>query len=716
MNPALSRLLALICLHAAPPLLAQTLADAPATLETVQVTAPAYDADAARQEASAAKLIISREDLEKLDAATIGEILRQLPGVSVAADGGGRRGRGQPADRLEPRIIVDGEALPGGNRMALSLPVELIERIEIIRNSTAEFPAGPGGTINLILRDVPTKRTGTFRVGVSHNGDAFGGRIGGVYGAREGETGVLWTGFANTRPLSGDRTVSAEHFSAGVRDDWDVETDRESGREHALHLAPRFTRDLDSGARLTLSPFFRFSELDRLTLTQRSTYTDPLLGTGLVGDGREREREATQRINGRLAAEWERRLPGAGEASARLSLQGERERRSQQLGTYDAADALVDQTRTRTTSDGVEVSLAAKRSRPVAGVHLATAGLEARHKNVRERRRDTLNGAPVALGAQAQADSREQLLALWAQDEWQIAERHLLTPGLRLQHSASEVTDALDATVKNTHTAWLPSLHYLWQPGPRWNLRASLALADAPLGVRALSPVIRTATGTNTLSNPDRAGNPALDAEQTATLQLGVEHFLPRKRGSAGLNLYLRQIDDKVQRLTQLESGRYVERPYNVGRADETSLVADFKIKPARLTTLTLRGNASTSRLRLDDPQLRQESPRYSGNLGMDYEHAPWRLTVGGNLSLSADFSRETGADTQLTQRARQQLDIYAVKKLDRQLSLRLTVDNLTRSRRGNDSEAWSGGTLVSREVDRARGVRVVFLSLEGKL
>ncbi|MDP3421904.1 MAG: TonB-dependent receptor [Thiobacillus sp.] len=716
MNAALPRLLAFLCLHAASPLLAQTPADAPATLETVQVTAPAYDADAARQESSAAKLIISREDLEKLDAATIGEILRQLPGVSLAADGGGRRGRGQPADRLEPRIIVDGEALPGGNRMALSLPVELIERIEIIRNSTAEFPAGPGGTINLILRDVPTQKTGTFRVGVSHNGDAFGGRIGGVYGAREGETGVLWMGFANTRPLSGERTVSAEHFSAGMRDDWDLETDRESGREQALHLAPRFTRDLDSGARLTLSPFFRFSELDRLTLTQRSTYTDPLLGTGLVGDGREREREATQRMNGRLAAEWKRRLPGAGEASARLSLQGESERRSQQLDTYDAADALVEQTRTRTTSNGVEISLTAKRSRPLADVHLATVGLEARHKDMRDRRRDTLNGAPVALGAQARADSREQLIALWGQDEWQVAECHLLTAGLRLQRSTGEVTDALDVTVKNTHTAWLPSLHYLWQRDPRWNLRASLALADAPPGVRALSPVIRTATGTNTLSNPDRAGNPALDAEQTATLQLGVEHFLPHKRGSAGLNLYLRQIDDKVQRLTQLEGARYVERPTNVGRADETSLVADFKIKPTRLPALTLRGNASTSRLSLDDPQLRQESPRHSGNLGFDYEHAPWRLTVGGNLSLSAAFSREASADTQLTQRARQQLDLYAVKKLDRQLSLRLSVDNLTRSGRGNDSEAWSGGTLDSRETDRADGVRVVFLSVEGKL
>lgn len=40
-------------------------------------------------------------------------------------------------------------ALPGGDRSpgaALRLPVELIERVEIIRNSTAEFKVGgPGG-------------------------------------------------------------------------------------------------------------------------------------------------------------------------------------------------------------------------------------------------------------------------------------------------------------------------------------------------------------------------------------------------------------------------------------------------------------------------------------------------------------------------------------------------------------------------------------------
>ena len=718
MNLLLSRLVALTCLSAALPVWAQTPTEPPATLGTVQVSAPAYDAVDARRESSSAKIIVSREDLEKLDAATIGDILRQLPGVSLSISSEGRRGRSQAADRLEPRIVVDGEALPGGNRMALRLPVDLVERIEIIKNSTAEFPAGAGGTVNLILRDVPPRKTGSFRLGLIHTDDRLGARIGGVYGAREGETGVLWMGFANSRPITGERTTSTQRFAGGVRNDWDIESDQNSGRDTYLHLAPRFTRDLDAGARLTISPLLLFSDSDRTTDTLRQTYADPLNGTGLTADGREREADHSQRLNGRLAAEWKRRRPGAGETSARLSVQNENERRSNQLDTFNNAGTLLSRTRTRTSSDGVELSLTAKKSQPLAKVHLASFGLEARHKNVEDRKRQTVNGAASALGAQASADTREQLFALWAQDEWQFSERQLLTPGLRLQATHSRVTDALDSSVSDAHVAWLPSLHYLWQINPGWNLRSSIAITDKPPGVRDLSPVVVTSTGTNSLSNPDRGGNAALAPEQTTTLQVGVEHFLPAKRGSAGLNLFVRRIDDRVQRVSKLESGRYVERPVNVGQAEEISLVADFKTKLASMPALTLRGNASTSRLRIEDNALapRQESPRHSGNLGFDYEHAPWKLTLGGNLSLNAPYTRDLNSSIQQTQRARRQLDLYAVKKLDRTLSLRLTIDNVTRAHQGTDTADLSGGTPVSIEEDRLRGVRSVFLSLEGKL
>ena len=60
--------------------------------------------------------------------------------------------------------------MPGGSRSAFRLPADLIERIEIIKNSTPEFPSGPGGTINLILRGLDAERV-RARLGVDHPPD-----------------------------------------------------------------------------------------------------------------------------------------------------------------------------------------------------------------------------------------------------------------------------------------------------------------------------------------------------------------------------------------------------------------------------------------------------------------------------------------------------------------------------------------------------------------
>ena len=173
-----------------------------------------------------------------------------------------------------------------------------------------------------------------------------------------------------------------------------------------------------------------------------------------------------------------------------------------------------------------------------------------------------------------------------------------------------------------------------------------------------------------------------------------------------------------MQKRTALEAGRYVERPFNVAHATETSIVADSKWKLASLPALTLRGNVSTSRIETGDPGaafVRQESPRRAANLGADYEWTAQKLTFGGNLSHQSDFTREANPDTEQSQLARTQLDLYAIKKLGGGLSLRLSVDNVTREGRGNDSLEYGGGELSQREIDRAEGVRVIDLSLEGK-
>lgn len=111
---------------------------------------------------------------------------------------------------------------------------------------------------------------------------------------------------------------------------------------------------------------------------------------------------------------------------------------------------------------------------------------------------------------------------------------------------------------------------------------------------------------------------------------------------------------------------------------------------------------------------MRQESPRRTANLGADYEWAVLKLKLGGNLSYSSDYTREANPDIEKTQRARTQLDLYATKKLAPALNFKLSIGNVTREGRGDDSLEYAGGGVSQREIDRADGVRVVNLSLEG--
>lgn len=60
-KPTLSRLVALTCQHIPLSGFAQIPADAPFTLETVQMAAPGYDTVEAHQESASDKTIVSRE-------------------------------------------------------------------------------------------------------------------------------------------------------------------------------------------------------------------------------------------------------------------------------------------------------------------------------------------------------------------------------------------------------------------------------------------------------------------------------------------------------------------------------------------------------------------------------------------------------------------------------------------------------------------------------
>jgi outer membrane receptor for ferrienterochelin and colicins len=119
-----------------------------------------------RRQATASKIVIGREEIDRFGDATVGEVLRRLPGVTTP----GAPGRGGPP-RMRglgggfTQLLIDGQRMPPGFSLE-NLTPEQVERIEILRAPTAETGARAiAGTINIITREGFKVRLNDLRVG-----------------------------------------------------------------------------------------------------------------------------------------------------------------------------------------------------------------------------------------------------------------------------------------------------------------------------------------------------------------------------------------------------------------------------------------------------------------------------------------------------------------------------------------------------------------------
>lgn len=114
--------------------------------------------------------VITREEIEATGAENIGEVLEHKAGIFVHRDGHGDGVQLQGLDSQYVLILIDNEPQVGrtaGKLDMARLPVENVERIEIVKGATASLfgTSALGGVINIITR----KATSPFSVQVSQS-------------------------------------------------------------------------------------------------------------------------------------------------------------------------------------------------------------------------------------------------------------------------------------------------------------------------------------------------------------------------------------------------------------------------------------------------------------------------------------------------------------------------------------------------------------------
>jgi iron complex outermembrane receptor protein len=671
-----------------------------AVLQRVEVIGEHESDTEQRRLSTAAKIIVGRDEIERFGDASLGDVLKRLPGVTV----GGRPGRGG-AIRMRglgggyTQILLDGERVQGGLSLD-SIDPDMVERIEILRAPTAETGARAiAGTINVITREGFRKRLNDLKLG-------FGLENGAV------SPGVTWTHDDKLGEMRYNVSVNAwrwrredEGSVTAVSPELDqTEASRSSDHRHGGNFNARLQWPLGEGSTLMVMPLLVFSEGGSRRNSTLDLRLPPPPGFEVFdhSSGDSGSRFALARLN----AQFRHRLGDGGRAEWRGGVGSSQSRGSSVRREFDAGDQLL-----RAFQDGFDsrersAHLNGKYSLLLEGDHSLVTGAEIDVARRTETRGTLENGVAQLTNFGDNLRAGTQRYAVYGQDEWNLTPEWSAHAGLRWEGIATEGQGDEGRTESNRSSVWTPLLHAAWKPGPksRDQIRISLTQSYRPptlqnlLGRPSLSnryPV----TGGNTPTSPDRAGNPALQPELATGIDLAVERYLPAG-GLLSANLFHRRIQDLMRTVTTLEEvpwsdvPRWVARPRNMGKATTQGLELEAKFRLHELVdeapAVDLRANLSVFRSMVDSvpgPNNRlDQQPGGTANMGADYRVPGWPLTMGGNINLTPGYTTRLSENQWLVQSARRVVDAYVLWTINPEFRVRVTASNLLRE----DSDSTS--------------------------
>ncbi|MEQ1602521.1 MAG: TonB-dependent receptor [Methylophilaceae bacterium] len=682
-----------LCFAVAAPALAEEVVQ---KLEEIKVSGKRDDISE-RRESGSQKIIIDRNEIESMSVMTIGEVMGKIPGVELRGDA--PRARGMSRDSVN--ILIDGERQANGSLVVSGalgrLPSGELERVEILRGSSAEFGGSASVTVNLVLKKARPKRSTEVKVGLNSRGSALGYSISWTENGGSGNFGwslpisLIWS----DTPLN--TLIDRQSATAGSLNSWDHE--HVSGLSKLGHhaLTPRFNWKSGSDS-LSFSPMFFYGPLDRENNTELSLYTNPGTGSGLVPNGMTTAIDHSLNQVIRMRLDGEKHF-GEGKFTARAAFNNSR--RSLQVVRNAFSENSV------STDD--EINTAMRWDQPV-NQHLLSIGAE----YVKLMRRDEQEFDGFLDNDYHNTSSRDAIL--WMQDEWSLGKEFTLTSGMRIE-SLGIVADG----IAQNHIGWLPSIAARWEPINGWVMRTSLGIGIKMPKLEEISNTVVRSIAANTPIEADRRGNGSLRPERNLNFEAVLEHYLAEKAGVIGANIYIRRTSDFIERRMELQGVRWIDRPYNEGEALHYGIELDAKVKtdPLGWKGATAKAHLTLPYSQVDDIRLglrrmARETPQYVLSLGLDQSLPQW----DSNFGVSAQISGRSETDIPVQQsgytEARAVLDAYWVYKINPRFNLRFAGQNLLAADTRRQNSFYNGLNVDANDV-RQVGYRNLMVTLEGR-
>ncbi len=220
---------------------------APASLELKDVVVTASRVATPLTEVLADVSVISRTDLEQAGQSSLRDLLAQLPGVQMVANGSYRSSTSiflRGASNSQSVVLIDGvrvgSATSGGAALD-NIPLDRIERIEVLRGAASALygPDAVGGVIQIFTRAPADGLAFSVSAGVGTDGqDKAGVSV-------QGRSGALGYSFGVSREhavgISVQNTPSIGGYNPDtdgfVAKSMDVKVTAQANRDHGLSLA-----------------------------------------------------------------------------------------------------------------------------------------------------------------------------------------------------------------------------------------------------------------------------------------------------------------------------------------------------------------------------------------------------------------------------------------------------------------------------------------------
>jgi len=681
-------------------------------VQSVEVSGPG--ATSQRRNDTAAKIIVGRDELLQFGDTAVADVMKRLPGVSVV--GSDIRMRGLGAGYTQ--IMVNGEPVPGGFSID-SLSPDLIERIEIMRTTTAEFSAQAiAGSINIVLRKGISRASKQVKLSAGYVDGMTA--PGATFEFADKNEGLSYSLNAN---LNQSRSRSEPVTTETLRDAGNAITDLRQFHEHIefktnkISLAPRLNWTMADGDQLTSQSLLEFSQS---TMSGRNAETT-LSGSSSTYP-RNDYRSSADMTGIRSDLSWNHRFSPEARLDSKLGLNY-----NKRVSDYyfDGYSTTVNSPFIRNVvSDAIDQSLTAsgKYLWRFNDEHSLAFGWDGGLIRRSEQRLqydhnapDSASGSIGFLDENYRADVRR--LALFAQDEWDISRQWQAYLGLRWEGLRTAIQGRTIVDTNTSSSVWSPVLQTLWKlpETEKDQLRFAVSRTYKAPTTRNLVPRRYTVNNANGPTNSDFQGNPNLLPELAWGMDVAYEHYFDNS-SMQSVSGFARRIQNVTTFQLFRQNGEWVTSPDNQGRAQVLGIEMDAKFPLAlwlaQAPAIDVRLNAARNWSRLDsvpgpDNRLSSQIP-LTANLGLDYRRSDTH-TMGMNFNFQGGGRVQNSALLSSYTSVTRMLDFYSLWKLASGTQLRVSVTNaLHQTAIAEDSYVNQGSQTRVLATPRQTGVRLL--------